>query len=149
MARRYQKNVECVGKEMIQSLAWLQKVKKLAQKEYKKRHDNFARIVHLELCQKYGLVGEVKWYNHKPASVAENVRIKILCDFNIQTDHVIQHRRPDKFALYKNERKCHLIDIAVPGIKRIELKEQEKIDIYSKLRQEVKNICLKLLLFQL
>ena len=35
--------------------------KKLAQKEYKQRHDNIARIVHLELCQKFGLDGEVKW----------------------------------------------------------------------------------------
>ena len=43
--------------------------KKLTQKEYKQRHDNIARIVFLELCQKFGLVGEVKWYNHKPASV--------------------------------------------------------------------------------
>ena len=42
--------------------------------------------------------------------------------------------------LYKNERKCYLIDIAVPGDKRIELKEQEKIDNYSELRQEVKKI---------
>ena len=39
--------------------------KELAQKEYKQRHDNIARIVHLELCQKFGLVGEFKWYNHK------------------------------------------------------------------------------------
>ena len=36
------------------------KCKKLAQKEYKQRHGNIARIVHLELCQKFGLVGEVK-----------------------------------------------------------------------------------------
>ena len=42
--------------------------------------------------------------------------------------------------LYKTERKCHLIDIAVPREKRIELKEQEKIDNYSELRQEVKKI---------
>ena len=42
--------------------------------------------------------------------------------------------------LYKHERKYHLIDITVPGDKRIELKEQEKIDIYSELRQEEKNI---------
>ena len=59
-------------------------------------------------------------------------------DFNIQTDHVIQHRRPDIVELYKNERKCHLIDIAVPGDKRIELKEWEKIDNHTELRQEVK-----------
>ena len=54
--------------------------KKLAQKEYKQRHDNIARIVHLELCQKFGLVGKVKRYNHKPANVVENDRVKILWD---------------------------------------------------------------------
>ena len=113
--------------------------KNLAQKDYKQIH-NIARIVHLELCQKFGLVDKVKWFNHKPAIVVENDRVKIFWDFNIQTDHVIQHRRPDIVVLYKNERKCHLINIAVPGGKRIELKEQEKIDNYTELRQEVKKI---------
>ena len=42
--------------------------------------------------------------------------------------------------LYENERKCHLIDIALPGGKRIEFKEQEKIDNYTELRLEVKKI---------
>ena len=64
--------------------------KRLAQKEYKQRHDNIAKIVHLELGQKFGLVGKVKWYNHKPASVVENDRVKILWHFNIQTDHSTQ-----------------------------------------------------------
>ena len=54
--------------------------KKLAQKEYKQRHDNIARIGHLEICQKFGLVPEVKWYNHKSASVVENDKVKILWD---------------------------------------------------------------------
>ena len=36
----------------------------------------------------------------------------------------------------KMEKKCHLVDITVPGDKRIELKEQEKIDNYTELRQE-------------
>ena len=30
--------------------------KKLAQLDYKQRHDNIAGIVHLELCQKHGLL---------------------------------------------------------------------------------------------
>ena len=115
--------------------------KKLAQKEYKPRHANITGIVHLELCQKFGLVGEVKWYNHKTAGVVENGRVKILWDFNIQTDHAIQHRRADIVVLYKNERKCYLIDIAVPGDKWIDLKEQEKIGNYSQRQlQEVKKI---------
>ena len=58
----------------------------------------------------------------------------------MQTDHIIQHRRPEIFVLYKTERKCHLIDIAVPANKKIEMKEQEKIDSYIKLRREVKKI---------
>ena len=94
----------------------------------------------MELCQKFGLVGKVKCYYHKPTSVVRNDRVKMLWDFNIQTDHVIQHRRPDIVVLYKTERKCHLIDIAVSGDKRIKLKEQEKIDNYSEQRWEVKKI---------
>ena len=42
--------------------------------------------------------------------------------------------------LYRTERKGHLIDIAVSGDKRIELKEQEKVDNYSELRRVVKKI---------
>ena len=52
--------------------------KKLAQKEYKQRLDNIAGNVHLELCKKFGLVAEVKWYNHKPASAIENDKVKML-----------------------------------------------------------------------
>ena len=98
------------------------------------------------------VVEKVKWYNHKPASIVENDRVKILWDFNIQTDHVIQHRRPGIVVLYKTEKKCHLVDIAAPGNKRIELKKKEKIDNYPKLRRDVKKktaTCLKLWLTKL
>ena len=86
------------------------------------------------------MIDGVNWYNHKPAKVVENGRVKILWDFNIQTDHVIQHRRPDIVVLYKIERKYHLIDITVNGDKKIESKEQEKIDNYRELRRKVKKI---------
>ena len=42
--------------------------------------------------------------------------------------------------LYKTERKCHLIDIAVPRDKRIVLEEQEKLYNYSELRPKLKKI---------
>ena len=61
-------------------------------------------------------------------------------DFNIQTEHFIQHRGSDIVVLYKTERKGHFIDIAMLGDKRTELKEQEKVDNYSELRREVKKI---------
>ena len=112
--------------------------KTLAQKEYKELHDSVARIVHLGLYQKAGLIGDVKWYNHKPKSVMENERVKILWDFNIQTDHQLttnnQHRRPDIVIVYKKERKCQLIDIAIPGDSRVKLKEHKKVDNYNELK---------------
>ena len=40
--------------------------KMLAQKEYKRRHDNVARIIHWELCGKYKLDRAEKWYEHMP-----------------------------------------------------------------------------------
>ena len=42
--------------------------------------------------------------------------------------------------LCKTERNCHLIDIAVLEDKRIELKEQEKVENSSELRWELKKM---------
>ena len=42
---------------------------KLAQKQYKRRHDNVARRVHWELCKKHGLESSGRWYEHTPADV--------------------------------------------------------------------------------
>ena len=62
---------------------------KLAPKEYKKRHDNLGKIVHLKLARKCNFEAGDKWYEHEPGSVLENEDYKILWDFSIQTDHVI------------------------------------------------------------
>ena len=76
----------------------------LAQKEYKRRHDNVARIVHWEICKKYDLPRAEQWYNHKPEGVTENESIKVLWDFNINTDYEIEHRRPDVVVVLKPEK---------------------------------------------
>ena len=111
---------------------------KLAQKEYKRRHDNVARIIHWELCGKYQLERAEKWYEHKPEGVIENEEVKLLWDFNIQVDHTdIEHRRPDIVVVNKKLRKCELIDIAVPGDIRILSKEGDKIDAYTDLKNEL------------
>ena len=57
-------------------------------------------------------------------------------DFSIQTDHVIEARRPDLVVVDKKERSCKIIDFAVPGDSRIE-KEKDKIEKY----QELGRIC--------
>ena len=69
---------------------------KLAQQEYKIRHDNLGKIVHWKLARKCNL-----WYEHEPESVLENEDYKILWYFSIQTDHIIEARRPDLVVVDK------------------------------------------------
>ena len=74
---------------------------------------------------------------HKAASVLENETIKLLWDFDIQTDHLISARRPD-FILIKIRRNCKVVYFAVPADHRIKLKEVEKKDKYLDLARELK-----------
>ena len=66
--------------------------------------------------------------------------MKILWDFNIQKDHLIVHRRPDIVVGNKKESTCDIIDIAVPGDKRVNQREIKKIENYRELRWEMKKI---------
>ena len=122
----------CAKKELINH--FIAECRKLAQKECKQKHDNIARILHVELWYKFGLVGDVKWYNHKSESVVENDKVKLLWHFHIQTDHSIQHIGPGIALFYKIERKCHFIDIDIPGDKRVEQHKNKKVGKYSDLR---------------
>ena len=58
---------------------------------------------------------------------------EILWDFSIQTDHVIEARRPDLVLVDKKEKICKIIDFEVPGASRIEEKEKDKIEKYQDL----------------
>ena len=68
----------------------------------------------------------------------ENDDIKLLWDFNIQCDNMIEARRPEIVVLHKKEKKCLIVDVAVPGDCRIN--EKEKIDKYQDLRREVSRL---------
>ena len=104
---------------------------KLAQLEYKKRHDNVAGAVHWSLCETYHIKHSEQWYQHMTEPVIETESVNILWDMNIQTDHVIEHRRPDIVVIDKDKKTALLIDIAVPADARVEEKEQEKMDRYQ------------------
>ena len=56
---------------------------KLAQKEYKTRHDWVGKVIHRELCLK---LNANKWYAHNPEFILENEILKLLWDFDIQTN---------------------------------------------------------------
>ena len=113
---------------------------KLAQKQYKERHDSVAQNIHWELCGMYGFERENKWYDHIPQSVIENEETKILWDFTIQFDRYVQNRRSDIVVIKKSKQECKIIDIAVPNDDGVGSKEQEKIEKYQDLRQEIAHL---------
>ena len=113
---------------------------KLAQNEYKRRHDNLGKIVHWKLARKCNFEAANKWYGHEPERFLDNEDYKILWDFSIQTDHVIEARTPDSTVVEKKERSCKIIDFAVPGDSKIEEKEKDKIEKYQDLGKELQKI---------
>ena len=58
-------------------------------------NSTLGKIVHWKLARKCNFEAGDKWYEHEPESVLENENYKILWDFSIQTDHVIEARRQD------------------------------------------------------
>ena len=62
---------------------------KLAQKEYKARHDWVGKVIHREICKKFKSDHANKWYMYNPEPVLENDTHKLPWDFDIQTDHLI------------------------------------------------------------
>ena len=85
---------------------------------------------------------------HNPESVLENETHKILCDFEIQTDHQISPRQPDLEIVknthththtQKKKRTRWIVDFAVPADHRVNPKESEKRDKYQDPGRELKN----------
>ena len=105
---------------------------KLAQKRYKRRHNNVSRRVHWEFCKKHGLEISDRWYEHPPADVMENTEVQLYWDLTIQTDMTVTHNRPDIIPVEKAIWKWTIIDIAVPV--------DWKVEKYQDLSFEVKRI---------
>ena len=112
---------------------------KLSQKEYKRRHNKLNKIVHWELARTFNFEAKDKWYQYEPDSVLENEDYKILWDFTIQTDHVIESRRPDLVVVDKKRRTCKINDFAVLEDSRIEEEKKKKYK-YQDLRRELQKI---------
>ena len=113
---------------------------KLAQTEYKKRHDVVGRVIHSELSKEYGVECSDKWSKHSPKSVEENEEVKLLWDLTIQTDRESHHRRPDIAIQKKKGKETIIVDIAVPGDSNVLQKETEKYEKYQDLAREIKRI---------
>ena len=77
---------------------------KLAQKEYKTRHDWVGKVIHWELCKELEFDHTKKWYLHNPASVQENDTHQHIWDFDVPRDHQISARSQHLIIINKKKR---------------------------------------------
>ena len=135
-----QENSKCrmCGKAEESGNHVLSECSKLAQKEYKRRHDWFGTKIHWEICRTYGIEVKEKWYEHRPEVVMENDEYNILWAFTVQTDHEIHGRRPDVIVVLKDKNLCQVRDFACPYDGRVDTKELEKTEHYQDLARELR-----------
>ena len=66
--------------------------------------------------------------------------IKVPRDINIQSDNLIEARRPDLIVIDKKEQKGKINDITVPADVTVEEKEKEKVEKYQDLKKEIRRL---------
>ena len=77
---------------------------------------------------------------HKPESVPENEKNKIVRDFEIQTDHLSLTGRPNQMLVNEKKRTCRMVDFVVPADYRVNIKESEKRDNYLDFTRKLKKL---------
>ena len=106
---------------------------------YKSRHSCSGKVIHWELYKKFQFDHTNKWYMHNRTSVMENDTHNLLCDFDIQMDHLISSRRPDLIIIHK--RRGHaIVDFPVPADHRIKFLKSEKKNKFLALARELKKL---------
>ena len=81
-----------------------------------------------------------EWYKYEPSPVLENENFKVLWDFSIQTDKEIRANRPDIIFVDKREQTVMFIDVTIPNDHNIIEKKLEKIEKYTDLGIEIKEL---------
>ena len=108
----------------------------LAQKEYKKRHDNVCSYILWRPCEKHGVQGAQQRYKHAPDGIIKNKRYKIQWDFTIECDTNIEARRPNIVVIDKTTKEVKIVDVSIPGNVRVNERKAGKIENYKVLKDE-------------
>ena len=109
---------------------------------YIMRHNNVARYINHRIASSFSLLEGTSgaWYNHELLPVIENDVIKVLWDFDIQTDKHVTSNRPDIVIVDKKEKSLKLIDVSIPNDMNIVSKRIKKIEKYANFSIELKEL---------
>ena len=97
---------------------------KLAQKEFKNKHDWVGKVIHWELCKKVKFRHTTKWYMQKPETVLENETYQIFLNLEIQMGHLILARKPG--LVLPNKRNLSYSGFSCPNRPQNEIKSERK-----------------------
>uniref|UniRef100_A0A8D8ZI32 Uncharacterized protein n=1 Tax=Cacopsylla melanoneura TaxID=428564 RepID=A0A8D8ZI32_9HEMI len=112
----------------------------LAKKAYLDRHNLVAAHLHYNICKAFKIEVREKWYQHTPEPVINTPEVTIIWDTQVQTDRAIKANKPDIIIKDKKQKKCLLIDVAVPSDYNITQKEAEKSLKYKDLQIETQRL---------
>ena len=92
------------------------------------------------MCEKLNLEKPEKWYLQNPQMVTENINHKLIWEgMNMQCDNVTVERKPDIVIVNEMEKTAIIMDVAIPGIKRIIDNKRKRLKIIS-LRREIQRL---------
>ena len=105
-------------------------------------HDLVGKLIYWKLCKRLRFYFADKWYMHKQESIQDNVRHKILSDFEKQMDHQIPSRRSRLAFINKKQRNFHQVDFDVSANHKVKVKvnEGKMLHEYLDLARELKKL---------
>jgi len=107
-------------------------------KEYVKKHDGLAKIIHQKLAEAAELIQDKSpYYKYTPASVLENENFKLYWIRSILTDKTTSFNRPDLTYMNKKTKNTFLIDIAVQNTQNLAKATTDKQNKYQELANEI------------
>lgn len=113
----------------------------MADNMYLGRHNQTAKIIHSQLGLKYNLLtNPPPYYKYNPEPVLEDSHTILYWDRPVLTDKTIDFNRPDILLIQKTLKTALIIDIGVPLTKNVLKTEKDKVNKYTNLAIEMKNV---------
>ena len=72
--------------------------------------------------------------------MVENKQVKILGDFQIQTEELVMANQPELVLVDKHHKTAVVIDVVIPSDSNIRKKEHEKLEKYQGLKEELEKM---------
>nr|XP_027195135.1 uncharacterized protein LOC113789754 [Dermatophagoides pteronyssinus] len=113
---------------------------RLLNSEYKYRHNDVVRSLHLMFCQRYGIERNKRLKNYRVENVIQNNRVKIKSDVPIITDTRIDNNKPDLLVHDLAAKKIWIVEVGITNKDRLKETETEKARKYDILAKELKSM---------